>query len=156
MHRPSLGMLRSPPAPYDESMQSGSTLILCVGFSGNVGISRERALSCAGFRVSSITSPFRAITSARQNDPKVVIVDDDSIEDWRELADCLVIASPQVKVVVLVSTPERPSTSVAALLSKPISPEGLLQAVQAVLRENVSAAKSGLKSGNELAANPQN
>jgi DNA-binding response OmpR family regulator len=123
-------------------MESGSILVLCVGFNGGVGVARERALSSAGFHVSAISEPLKAITSARQTAPKVVIVDDHEIEDWRELADCMVIAAPAVKVVVLVKTPQLPSATVAALLSKPISPEGLVQAVQAVLRE--SPAKKSL------------
>jgi DNA-binding response OmpR family regulator len=119
-------------------MESGSSLILCVGFSGGTGVARERALSSAGFRVSVISEPLKAITSARQAAPQVVIIDDHEISDWRELADCLVIAASSSNVIVLVDAPEQPSPSIAAVLSKPISPEGLVQAVQAVLKESAA------------------
>jgi DNA-binding NarL/FixJ family response regulator len=139
-------------------MQSGPNLILCVGFNGGLGVARERALSCAGFHVSAVTAPLTAITCARQIPPQVVIIDDHDIEDWRELANCMVIAAPLVKVIVLVSTPGQPSSTVAALLSKPISPEGLVQAVQSVLKESPAKKSRTGPPGNadSLAASSQN
>jgi DNA-binding NarL/FixJ family response regulator len=139
-------------------MQSQPSSILCIGFSGGTGFARERALSAAGFRVAAIAEPIRAITSARQTTPQVVIIDDQEINDWQELADCLVIASPTVKVVVLVNVVQRLSPTVAALLSKPISPEGLVQVVQAILREPApTRLKTEIRpTSNRLGANQQN
>lgn len=121
---------------------SGRKRILIVDDEGIVRISCKRILSPEGYEVEVASDGYEAIELIRKQTYDVIITDLKMPKmDGLEVLQWIKRESPSSKVIVITgfSTPDiaEKSTSLGAnkYLEKPFTPEALLSAVKAVLKE---------------------
>ena len=77
--------------------------ILYVGAPGAHTNARERALVSSGIGVASVEAPESAVTFVKNSSVQVVLLDDDGAFDVSQLAGCLKVAQPAVRIIALLS-----------------------------------------------------
>ena len=103
--------------------------ILYVGAQGAHTNARERALVSSGIGVASVEAPESAVTFVKNSSVRVVLLDDDGAFDISQLAGCLKVAQPAVRIIALLSE-ERDIPHADMVLPKTVEVESLLTVIQ--------------------------
>ncbi len=103
--------------------------ILYVGAPGAHTNARERALVSCGIGVASVEAPESAVTFIKNSSVRLVLLDDEGGFDVSELAGCLKVAQPALRIIALTSSGEElPHADL--VLPKSVEVEALLTVIQ--------------------------